>query len=96
MSTSLDTYLDTLQVIAPGLLDEVQRQSMPGESWVDAATRIMSSLTMTAYQARLVSEQLQRARDGLPPAPIPDDPRAPNHWLPWLVLGGVALLALRN
>lgn len=52
---------------APGILQQTDRIAVPGEDWVSAATRALSTVAMADYQRRLLNVQLDRARQGLPP-----------------------------
>lgn len=60
-------YAATFDVIAPGFTDQMPGQAQPGESWIDTATKLMTTLIMTDQQRRLMSVNLDRARKGLPP-----------------------------
>jgi hypothetical protein len=52
---------------APGILQQTDRIAVPGEDWVSAATRALSTVAMADYQRRLLNVQLDRARQGLAP-----------------------------
>ncbi len=53
--------------IAPNYVELVSANQQPTESWLQTATRIMSSLTATYQQKQLLDIQIDRARQGLPP-----------------------------
>ena len=69
-----DTAVSQLQVatdtIAPGFNDKVAAAAAPGEDWLTTAQRIMTAVTMTYQQQQLMSLNIERAKQGLPPLDI--------------------------
>jgi hypothetical protein len=56
-----------LDSIAPGVSDIVTGQQQNGESWADTLQRVLPMLAATVQQQQLLSVQVDRARQGLPP-----------------------------
>jgi len=75
-----DTYIgfnnavDQLQIqsdtIAPGFNEKVAQAAAPGEDWLTTAQRIMTAVTMTYQQQQLMTLNIERAKQGLPPLDI--------------------------
>lgn len=89
-------WVQTLEAITPGFLDFIAREGVPGETWVQTASRIVSGVVMTAYQRQILDVQLERARNGLPPAGVEGTtiPGTTSTGVPsWVVLGAAALVA---
>jgi len=63
----LQTQADTF---APGFNDKVAVSAAPGEDWLTTAQRIMTAVTMTYQQQQLMSLNIERAKQGLPPLDI--------------------------
>ena len=57
-------------VFAPGFNDKVAAAAAPGEDWLTTAQRIMTAVTMTYQQQQLMSLNIERAKQGLPPLDI--------------------------
>jgi len=74
--TSVGFYeaVDQLQIasdtIAPGFNEKVAASAAPGEDWLTTAQRIMTAVTMTYQQQQLMSLNIERAKQGLPPLDI--------------------------
>lgn len=60
-------YIDSLEVIAPGITAEIQNEQQGGESWIDSLSRLLPILATTYQQRQLLEIQVDRARQGLPP-----------------------------
>jgi hypothetical protein len=56
-----------LDSIAPGISTIVADQQQAGESWVDTLARAIPLIAATVQQQQLLSVQVDRARQGLPP-----------------------------
>ena len=63
----LQTQADTF---APGFNEKVAVSAAPGEDWLTTAQRIMTAVTMTYQQQQLMSLNIERAKQGLPPLDI--------------------------
>jgi hypothetical protein len=63
----LQTQADT---IAPGFNEKVAQAAAPGEDYITTAQRIMTAVTMTYQQQQLMSLNIERAKQGLPPLDI--------------------------
>lgn len=61
------SYAPTFDYIAPGFNTLVDQQQQSGESWADAAARLLPILAATEQQRQLLQVQVQRAQQGLPP-----------------------------
>lgn len=59
-----------IESFAPGATTIVQQNQTPGESWIDAAQKIITGLVMTNQQRQLMDLNIERARQGLPPIDI--------------------------
>ena len=57
-------------IIAPGFNEKVAVSAAPGEDWLTTAQRIMTAVTMTYQQQQLMSLNIERAKQGLPPLDI--------------------------
>lgn len=64
LNTSDATNLDS---IAPGITGIVTSQQQPGETWYDTLARSIPLIAATVQQQQLLSVQVDRARQGLPP-----------------------------
>ena len=98
-------YDQTLEKIAPGILDKIAVSATPGEDWTQTLTKLLTAVTMTVQQRQLMQLNIERAKKGLPPIDIasysgvgvnvglsPDTMRL-------VMFGGLALLvvlAMRN
>ena len=66
--TGAETALaDSADQIAPGIVQQAQGISLPGESLIDSLARAVSTVIMTDAQRRLLNVQIDRASKGLPP-----------------------------
>lgn len=60
-------YENAIAAQDPGLAQSIQNETMPGESYITAALRVLQAYTLADSQRRLLNVQLQRAQQGLPP-----------------------------
>jgi hypothetical protein len=60
-------FLASINQTAPGLLDQADKISVPGEDWISSVSRALQTVAMADYQRRIVNVQLERAKQGLPP-----------------------------
>lgn len=60
-------YEPALDAIAPNFTSMVSQTSVPGESWVDTAQRLLTAIVVTDQQRQMLNIQLARAKQGLPP-----------------------------
>lgn len=60
-------WSSSLETLAPGVTTLVEDQRMANESWVDALARLLPVMASTYQQKQLLSVQVERARNGLPP-----------------------------
>ena len=92
-------YAASLEQMAPNVGALIDSQQGASESWYDALARLLPVLASTYQQKQLLSVQVERARNGLPPldvsqyAPgvnvgVDDKTRSLIMW------GGAAALAL--
>ena len=71
--TSLDIpsdYRNSIDVIAPYFTTKIASTQLPGESWIDTATKLLTAVTMTQQQRSLMQLNIERARQGQPPIDI--------------------------
>jgi hypothetical protein len=75
--TELDTSLDipddyraNFEVVAPYFTQKIASTQLPGESWIDTATKLLTAVTMTQQQRSLMQLNIERARQGQPPIDI--------------------------
>ena len=69
-NTAVDQLQSASDTIAPGFNDKVAAAAAPGEDWLTTAQRIMTAVTMTYQQQQLMSLNIERAKQGLPPLDI--------------------------
>ncbi len=62
-----DTYVQTFDATAPGIVDYARAIATAGESLVSAVARARLQLDMTDAQRQLLDVQIDRAQRGLPP-----------------------------
>jgi len=60
-------YLAAINQTAPGLLQQADKIAVPGEDWISAVSRAISTVAMADSQRKLLDIQLERARQGKPP-----------------------------
>lgn len=72
MAESTFEYAGVLDAAVPGFSSLVEQNQQPGESWVDAAAKLVSAITATWQQKQFLSLNLQRAQQGLPPLSASD------------------------
>lgn len=63
-------YAVSLDVIAPGITEQITQVQQPGESWVDSLARLLPILATTYQQKQLLEVQMQRARAGQAPLDV--------------------------
>ena len=63
-------YKEVFNTVAPGLVQKIESDQKPGESWTDTWSRISSALLMTVQQYKLIDFNTERAKKGLPPVDI--------------------------
>ncbi len=63
-------YVAELEKLAPSITDKIEQVQTPGESWIDALSRIVPSILATVQQRELLQIQVERARAGLPPLDV--------------------------
>ena len=68
--TAVDQLQNASDTIAPGFNDKVAAAAAPGEDWLTTAQRIMTAVTMTYQQQQLMTLNIERAKQGLPPLDI--------------------------
>jgi hypothetical protein len=56
-----------LETGVPGFASLVEQNTGNGESWIDAATRLLNTVTATYQQKQFIQINMDRARQGLPP-----------------------------
>lgn len=69
-NTAVDQLQSASDIIAPGFNDKVAAAAAPGEDWLTTAQRIMTAVTMTYQQQQLMTLNIERAKQGLPPLDI--------------------------
>jgi hypothetical protein len=57
----------SLDAIAPNVVTITADQRLPSESWTDALSRVLPMLAATWQQKQLLTVQVERAKQGLPP-----------------------------
>ena len=62
-----DEYLRAMDETAPGIVQQAEAIRLPWESALDSITRAITTLAMADAQRKLLSVQVQRASQGLPP-----------------------------
>lgn len=95
-------YRSSLEAIAPNVTTIAEQQRMQGESWTDAIARLLPVLAATWQQKQLLSVQVERAKQGLPPLDANQIAAGVNvgiapdtqKLLIWGMLGLVAVIAL--
>lgn len=94
-------YASQLEAALPNIGNLVEGQSQPGESWIDTLTRMLPGLVATYQQKQILSVQMDRARQGLPPLDMSQygmgvniglSPQTLNTLL--LAAGGIALVLM--
>jgi hypothetical protein len=102
MSTdvALPTQWDmSLETLAPGVGQLIESQQGHTESWYDALARLLPVMAATYQQKQLLSVQVERARQGLPPLDVSNYAPGVNVGLDektqrLLIIGGVVALAV--
>ncbi len=94
-----DSYMQSLDVLAPSIVDKVAETQTPGESWIDALSRILPTIVATVQQRQLLQVQIERARQGLPPLDVSQYTSGVSVGLSQdtkqlLMYGGIAALAI--
>jgi len=94
-----EQYAQALDVIAPGITDEIAASQTAGESWVDSLAKLLPVLATTYQQKKLLEVQMQRASQGMPPLDV--SAYAPgvrvgltDDTTKLLVIGGAVLLGV--
>jgi hypothetical protein len=67
---TLAAFKESFNEIAPGVNSMAESAAIPGESYIDTISRIMSSIAMTAQQVQLMRLNIERARAGQSPIDI--------------------------
>lgn len=65
-------FANALDSGVPGFSALVEQNQQPGESWVDAATKLVSAVTATWQQKQFLNLNIERAKQGLPPLSASD------------------------
>lgn len=63
-------YAQAAEQIAPGITQQANALALPGEGFVDALSRAVSTLSLADAQRRLLNVQVQRAQQGQPPLDV--------------------------
>lgn len=66
---SREQYL-AVESFAPNASVIISQNQTQGESWIDTAEKILTSLVMTNQQRQLMQLNIERAKQGLPPIDI--------------------------
>lgn len=93
------SYSAELETLAPNVTSLVADTQAHGETWYDALARLLPVLASTYQQKQLLSVQVERARNGLPPLDASAYAPGVNVGLSpdlqrMLIVGGIATLAL--
>jgi len=67
--SSSPEYAAALEELSTGVSSTISDAQAPGESWTDTLQRILPVLAATYQQKQILSIQLERAKNGLPPLP---------------------------
>lgn len=92
-------YTTALDDAAPGIVDIVNTQSKPGESWIDVLPRVLTTVVATEQQRQILQIQVERAKKGLPPIDSSQFGVGVNvglspETLKIASIGGIAILAI--
>lgn len=92
-------YAQSLETLAPNVTQLVDAQQGTSETWYDALARLLPVMASTYQQKQLLSVQVERARQGLPPLDVSQYAPGVNVGLDektqkLLIYGGVAALLL--
>lgn len=93
------SYAASLEQMAPNVTQLVESQQGSTESWYDALARLLPVLASTYQQKQLLSVQVERARNGLPPLDVSQYAPGVNVGVDektrtLLMWGGIAALGL--
>lgn len=66
-SNPSSAYGNAIESVTPGINQVISDQQQQGETWMDTLARSLPILAATYQQKQILSVQVERARQGLPP-----------------------------
>src|SRR5512144_995518 len=92
LKLSASPFRASVETVLPGIVQIIDGLQTVGEAWTETALRLLPSLEATEEQKSFLSAQIDQAKKGLDPLPVPgteESSTGPVDFMTWLKWGAL-------